>query len=205
MFRRDKGRGPRLSLSLQVTQPVKREDKWEVTALAVVLYGSMAPEPPREVVFDVNGTEFQRVLTDSESGQARSAMMFSVIGEYIVTAYLPDFLTVRRSHRFMVKEEKKEAKRPTDLLVEDIGGNGKYRLVIRVLSKDKSESVGVGVPKARLIIFDNRGQLRNRQTGADGTVIFSVPDFTEREKSITVLVGGTGLKKTIKLLGRAQP
>lgn len=107
--RKDKNQGPRLSLNLQVTQPVKVDDVWEVKAVSTVLYGSRAPEPPREIVFVVDGAEYERVMTDFDSGMAitSSPMFFRETGEHIITVYVSDFLSLRRYHRFMIKEEKK--------------------------------------------------------------------------------------------------
>lgn len=99
--------------SLQVTQPVKKEERWEVTALATVLYGSRPPDPPQEVIFDVNGEEFERVETNANSGIARSVMILQS-GGYIVTAYLSRSRDIRQYQRFVVKEEKKERKLTPD-------------------------------------------------------------------------------------------
>lgn len=97
--------------SLEVTSAVKREEGWEVTALATVLYGNRAPDPPEEVVFDVNGEEFERTQTNPESGIARSVMIFQS-GGYIVTAIRPragaNDRDARRTRTFSVREEKKE-------------------------------------------------------------------------------------------------
>ena len=95
--------------SLQVTPAVKKGKDWEVTALATVLYGNRAPDPPEEVVFDVNGEEFQRVETSPESGTASSVMLLQS-GGYIVTAYRSQARGEARTSRFAIREEKKLTK-----------------------------------------------------------------------------------------------
>ena len=114
---RDRKRGPRLSLFLQVTQPVKIDGGWEVKAVSTVLYGSRAPEPPREIIFVVDGAEYERAVSDSDSGMASSVMLFQEIGEHLITVYISDFLSVRRSHRFMIKEEKEKTPDEKELAV----------------------------------------------------------------------------------------
>lgn len=92
---------------LEVTQAVKKEQGWEVTALATVLYGNRPPEPPEEVVFDVNGEEFERSETDPDSGIARSVMILQP-GGYVITVYRLKARDERRQNRFTIREEKKE-------------------------------------------------------------------------------------------------
>lgn len=92
--------------SLQVTPAVKKGKHWEVTALATVLYGNRAPEPSEEVVFDVNGEEFQRTETHPESGTASSVMLLQP-GGYVVTAYRLRARGEVRTSRFTIREENK--------------------------------------------------------------------------------------------------
>ena len=116
--RRDKKKGPQLSFrDFEVTQPTKLDDEWEVKAIATVLYGNRAPEPPREIVFAVDGSEYERVMTDSETGIATSVMFFRETGNHIITAFVSDFLSLMRKHRFYIKEEKKKTPEEKELEV----------------------------------------------------------------------------------------
>ncbi len=107
-----------------------------------------------------------------------------------------------------LKQEKEEDKepRPTDFTVEKFGGNGKYKLLISVFSKEKPESIGVGIPKAAVTVVNRHtGQSWETKTDFDGTVIFEVPGFTEREKIITIAVKGLPFVKDRQLLGPSAP
>lgn len=324
---------------LEVTPAVKKEAGWEVTALATVLYGSRPPDPPEEVVFGVNGEEFERTETDPESGIARSVMILQS-GGYVVTAIRSRARDrdARRTRSFVIREEReltedekkladlkskiklaetekelkklteekpkkpeeeileserlelqaeqirlekarvvksfselepkpksqeqealereeielarakvarqlkqekkedkeptrdekktaalkarlervkaeqelkeaerKEVLRPTDLVIDSIGGNGKYRLFITVLSKEKPESIGVGVPDAIVTVIDRHtGQSWETKTGSSGAAIFEVPQFMEHEKIIAVVVEDLPLKDR-QLLGPRTP
>lgn len=94
---------------LEVTAGVKKEAGWEVTALATVLYRNRPPDPPEEVVFNVNGEEFERTETDPESGIARSVMILQS-GGYVVAAIRPrarpDDRDARRTRSFAIREER---------------------------------------------------------------------------------------------------
>ena len=98
----------RLSLSpLQVTQPIKVDDGWEVKVVATVLYGSRAPDPSRDIVFALDGVEYTRDRSDADSGMVKAVMTVREIGEHVITVFVSDFLSARQQHRFTIKEEKK--------------------------------------------------------------------------------------------------
>ena len=92
----------------EVTPAVKKEQGWEVTALAEILYNNRPPDPPEEVIFDVNGEEFERTETNPESGIARSVMVLQA-GGYTVTAIRSRAgardRDARRKRSFSIREE----------------------------------------------------------------------------------------------------
>jgi len=100
--------------SLQVTPAVKKGKYWEVTALGKVLYGNNPPDPPEEVIFDVNGKEFQRVETNPESGTASSVIPLRS-GGYVITAYRSQARGEVRTCRLTIREEKRPTKDEKEL------------------------------------------------------------------------------------------
>ncbi len=95
---------------------------------------------------------------------------------------------------------------PTDFTVEKAGNNGKYKLVISVFSKEKPESVGIGIPEVTVTTFDKyTGQSWETKTGPGGVAIFEVPEFEEREKIFTVVAEGVSFVKDRQLLGPRTP
>lgn len=116
--------------SLEVTPAVKREEGWEVTAQVEVLYGNNPPDPPEEVVFDVNGVLFERTETNPESGIASSVMILRP-GGYIVTAYRPragaDDRNTRRMRSFAIREQKEKELTPDER--ETVSLKAKTKLV----------------------------------------------------------------------------
>lgn len=127
--------------SLQVTPAVKEERGWKVTALATVLYGNRPPEPPEEVVFDVNGEEFGRFETDPDSGIASSAMLLQP-GGYVITVYRLKARDDRRFNRFTIREEKKEKElTPDEKRTAEIKSQTELVRAKRELEKVKQEKI----------------------------------------------------------------
>lgn len=179
------------------------------TTIRIELTGWWGEDRPREVAIscyqegeappDGNTVRIQKgrgifPLTGLEPGH-----------HYLVVCYIGDRLPVQKVITVPELPKSKEVPYPTDFVVEDVGDNGKYKLFISVFLKEKPESVGVGVPEVVVTILDkDSGQSWETKTGAGGTVIFDVPEFTEREKNVAVFVG-VMKPKYLKLLGPKVP
>lgn len=128
--------------SLQVTPAVKKETGWEVTAQAEVLYGNNPPDPPEEVVFDVNGEVFERTETNPESGIARSVMILQS-GGYIVTAIRSRAgerdRDSRRTRTFSIREERKLTENEKKLV--EVKAQTELVKAERELEKAKQEEI----------------------------------------------------------------
>src|SRR3989338_11327660 len=110
--------GPKYTLFLDFTDPAKKDGEWEVVVTATVLYQKRhAPRPSKEVVFQVNGEEVERLSTDDESGQVVTTIVFPQAGSYLLGAFLADEPGVRYAKRISIKAEEKKTPKPAKLIV----------------------------------------------------------------------------------------
>ncbi len=199
MAQRDRQRKPHLSLSIQASQPLKVDDGWEVKIVATVLYGNRAPEPPREVVFALDGTEQTQDFSD-DSGISKATMFARESGEHIATVFLRDFLGLRRHHRFLIREEKEKTKRAKELRIWTPGRDGKYSFSVSVVAEDGTPANGVLVR-----IFNERGLVGQWETNEKGTVDPAPSvEFSEPMMEFVVDVVGTELDRRLRLIGRSR-
>ena len=196
---REKHKGPDFRIILEVTEPVKNENGWDITAIATVLYHRQyAPDPPKEVIFSLDGVEIDRISTDSESGQATATINLSTAKNYHISTFLSDFPGIRSSKRIAVKKEEKK-NIPANLFIDKIGNCGKYTLVFQVLTADNKP-----VAKADVRIIDSRAKIINLKTGDFGIARYNVR-FKERRRILTAMVlSGNVPLKQIYLFGPPQ-
>lgn len=199
--------------SLQVTPAVKVGKYWEVTALGKVLYGNNPPDPPEEVVFEVNGEEFQRVETNSQTGVASSVIPLRS-GSYVIAAYRSSARGEARNQRVTIHGEKKltKAEKETEelkakkkladakkelkeaiegkpkiaknVLVSVSGMPGKQKFLISIAVED-----GTFIPNQPFTIVDGDRVVR-RKTSRKGVAIYKA-NFAEHSRYFEVRVGNT--------------
>lgn len=164
----------------------------------------LEPKRPEQEALELEQVQLKRAQVSSEHRKLAAQEKKLTADEKKTSALKA------KTERIKAEQELKEAERkgipnPTDLAIDYFGGNGKYKFFITVLSREKPEGIGIGVPGVAVTIFDRHtGQSWGTKTGADGAVIFEVPEFTEREKNITVFARGME-PQFHKLLGPRIP
>lgn len=148
--------GSRFSISLEVAEPVKKDDGWDVFAGATVFYKKRyAPRPPQEVVFVANENEVDRVPTDDESGRVSSTLIFPAAGGYLLTVFLASEPAVRATRRINIKLDK--PKKPAKIISHETYSKGGCALTFQVLTEDN-----LPVSGAILKISDQTGNRSSR-------------------------------------------
>jgi hypothetical protein len=190
-----------LHVRLDVTDPTRKGNIWEIAVVATVLYrGRHAPKPPREVVFLVNQAEIERVMTDEESGQASSVIPLEEPGSYIVTAFVADLPGARATKRVSIKEEKSPT--ATRLLVFPLGKDGRYVLTIQVLGGPDGKQGVLEAPIEIEVVHpqDAKTKIKNLAADKKGTLTYRLT-FSEELRVLRIRVPGTDLVQMVPLHG----
>ncbi len=134
------------SITLDTTEPTKKDGEWEMVATATVLYQRRhAPRPPKEVVFQVDGEEVERTPTNDESGQVTTTFIFPKSGSYLAGAFLADEPGVRYTKRINLKAEEGKSRKPVKLNCYEGGSGNDRRVTLEVLTVEDAPVVGAAV------------------------------------------------------------
>lgn len=187
MINEKEKRGSRFSIFLEVAEPVKKDDGWDVFAAATVFFEKRyAPRPPQEVVFVANENETDRILTDDESGRVSSTLIFPAEGGYLLTVFLASEPAVRVTRRISIRSDKKpKISSPASVSVTVSGPRGEQKLSIAVVSAEGNFISGFS---GRIMDGDTFSPF---VTEADGICVYKIKDFQEGEKNraIEIRVG----------------
>lgn len=180
----------RPAVSLDLSESVPGDEGAEVTATAYVSVDGRSVAGER-IEFSLDERSSGTLETTDRDGRAKRKFERLGRGRHTIGAKI-DKLVTRDRKTFEVKEEQAEA--PVELSVDAFGGDGRYELVITVLSPK-----GLGMPRRAVRIQADRESATN-QTGEDG--VYRHPfRFDDFERFVTVSVVGTKLSKTLRLFG----
>lgn len=171
----------------------KTGEVWDVKATAIVSDFEKMAISGEMVNFFVN-SELVNSTTSDEEGRATVDL---VIPEGIVSASIEAQLAGSPVRARKVVVLPKISNRATDVEIDIVGKDGKYKLICQAVSKE-----GIGV-FATLISIDEATRKEDPQpTDEEGYFAYSVDEFQEREKKMRIRIKGTSEgNKRITLLG----
>lgn len=175
-----------LRLRLELTEPNKKDDTWELAVVAIT-FDKEGPVPDVEVQFYHNGKRIDSTVATDGEGRAEKDFSDLKKGNHVFEAQIVG-TTIKTRQKKNFKEDK--PKKPEKILIHKTGSMGNYNLIFQILTGDNSPVVN-----ATIQIMDSlntKKVFELPKTDKLGVVQYDI-QFTERRRVLTVIVLGSAI------------